>query len=217
MKTDTELQREVLDELAWEPNVDAAEIGVSVEDGVVILNGTVKTLPEKWSAERAAQRVEGVRAVTDELEVKLPGEGQGDAEIAREAGIALDWNTVVPRNRIKILVSQGRVTLEGEVDHPFQKDAAEGAVLNVPGVKGVNNMITAKALVCEAADIKYRIFKALERAAETEARDITVETLGSRVILRGNAKTWAEREAAERAARSASGVTEVQNEIQVAA
>src|SRR6516164_3325247 len=142
MKTDKELQRDVLDELAWKPSVDAAEIGVSVENGVVILNGVVKSLNEKWTAERVAQRVEGVRAVTDELVVKFPGDSQyRDADIAQAAVSALDWNSTVPRNRIKVVVEHGWVTLQGSVEYHFQKDAAETAVRNLKGVKGVSNSI----------------------------------------------------------------------------
>jgi len=217
MKTDSELQRDVVYELEWEPGVDAADIGVSVEDGVVRLNGVVRSLTEKWTAERAAQRVEGVRAVTDGLAVVLPGDARDDdAEIARAAATALDWYSSVPRERIKILVKQRRITLEGEVEHSYQKDAAEGAVRNLAGVEGVDNMITVKPGVSEA-DVKYSIFKALERAAEAESQNITVETRGGCVILRGTAKTWAERDEAERAAWAAPGVNEVQNQIQVAA
>jgi len=142
MKTDKQLQQDVLDELVWEPSVDAAEIGVSVENGVVILNGTVKSLTEKWTAERVTQHVEGVRAVTDELTVKLAGDSQhNDPDIAQAAVNALDWNASVPRNRIKVLVENGWVTLDGSVEYHFQKDAAEGAIRNLKGVKGVSNMI----------------------------------------------------------------------------
>ena len=123
------MQRDVLDELAWEPSVDAAEIGVSIENGVVILNGTAKSFSQKWTAEHVAQRVEGVRAVTDKLVVKLPGDTQhSDEDIARAAANALDWNASVPRNHIKLLVDKGWVTLEGSVEYRFQKDAAENTV-----------------------------------------------------------------------------------------
>lgn len=148
MKTNSELQRDVLDELAWEPSVDAAEIGVSVENGIVILNGTVKSLNEKWTAERVAERVDGVRAVTDELVVKLPGDSQySDADIAQAAVNALDWNASVPRDRIKILVEHGWVTLQGTVECYFQKGAAETAVRHLKGVKGVSSLIAIKPLV----------------------------------------------------------------------
>jgi osmotically-inducible protein OsmY len=215
MKTDKELQQDVLDELVWEPSVDAAEIGVSVENGVVILNGTVKSLTEKWTAERVTQRVEGVRAVTDELAVKLAGDGQHtDADIAQAAVNALDWNASVPRNRIKVLIENGWVTLDGSVEYHFQKDAAEGAIRNLKGVKGVSNMIAIKPRV-SAVDVIHAIKKALHRAAQVDAEKISVEANAGKVILRGNVRTWAEREEAERAAWAAPGVSNVQNDIRI--
>jgi len=216
MRTDTELQRDVIDELAWEPGVDAAEIGVSVNGGIVILNGNVKSLTQKWTAERAAQRVEGVRAVTDELVVQLPGESQhSDVEIARAAANALDWNTAVPRDRINILVKHGCVTLEGNVEYRFQRDAAEGAIRNLSGVQAVLNLIVVKPRV-SAPDVKYQIYRALECAAQVESKNIAVEAIGGKVILRGNARTWAERDEVERAAWAAPGVSEVENDIRIA-
>lgn len=215
MRTDKQLQQDVLDELVWEPSVDAAEIGVSVENGVVILNGTVKSLTEKWTAERVTQRVEGVRAVTDELTVKLAGDSQhNDPDIAQAAVNALDWNTSVPRNRIKVLVENGWVTLDGSVEYHFQKDAAEGAIRNLKGVKGVSNMITLKPRVA-AGDVIHAIKKALHRAAQVDAEKISVEASAGKVILRGNVRSWAEREESERAAWAAPGVTNVQNDIRI--
>ena len=217
MRKDTELQRDVLDELAWEPSVDAAEIGVSVENGIVMLNGTVKNLNERWAAEHAAQRVDGVRAVTDELEVKLEGDAQHtDADIAQAAATALDWNTSVPRKQIKILVGHGWITLDGNVECHFQKEAAETAVRNLRGVRGVSNQIALRPHI-SAKDVRNKIEQALERAAQLDARKISIEAEDSKVILRGTVRTWAERDEAERAAWSAPGVSEVQNDIWIAA
>ena len=213
MRTDKQLQQDVLDELVWEPSVDATEIGVSVENGVVILNGTVKSLTEKWTAERVTQRVEGVRAVTDELVVKLAGDSQhNDSDIARAAVNALDWNASVPRNRIKVLVENGWVTLDGSVEYYFQRYAAEGAIRNLKGVKGVSNTITIKPRA-SAGNVIHAIKKALHRAAQVDAEKISVEANASKVILRGNVRSWAERAEAERAAWAAPGVTNVQNDI----
>jgi osmotically-inducible protein OsmY len=213
MKTDFELQRDVLEELAWEPSVDAAEIGVSVEGGVVVLNGTVKNFNEKWAAERVAQRVNGVRALTDGLVVKPSPDGRcTDADIARAAVNALDWNTSVPRDKVKVLVEHGWVALDGTVDFNFQKEAAELAVGHLRGVRGISNLITVKPHV-SPVDVKHQIQKALERAAQIDAEKITVSASGAAITLRGEVRTWAEREEAERAAWAAPGVTSVQNEL----
>ena len=137
MRTDTELQRAVMEALAWEPSIDAAGIGVSAESGIVMMSGTVKSLPQKWTAVRVAQHVSGVKAISDELVVKLPGDFErSDADIARAAVNALDWNVSVPRNRVKVVVERGQITLEGEVRFHYEKVAAERAVRNLIGVTG---------------------------------------------------------------------------------
>jgi osmotically-inducible protein OsmY len=217
MKTNTELQRDVMEELAWEPSIDAASIGVSTEDGIVTLSGGVRSFPEKWAAERAAQRVSGVRAVTDQIVVTLPGDShQSDTDIARTAANSLNWNVSVPRDRVKVLVKDGFITLDGNVDFYYQKATAEAAVRHLTGVRAVYNQLTVKPVVM-AGDVKSKIEKALERAAEVDAQKIQVEAHNHRVILRGKVRTWLEREEAERAAWAAPGVSDVQNDIRIAA
>jgi osmotically-inducible protein OsmY len=216
MKKDLKLERAVRAELAWDPSIDAGEISVSAKSGIVTLNGMVKSLPEKWAAERAAQHVAGVKAIADEIVVTLPGESQhSDLDIAQAALNSLEWNASVPRNRIKVLVKDGFVTLDGDVEFYYQKSAAEHAVRYLLGVKGVYNEIDVKPAVT-AADVKSEIEKALERAAEVEAQQISVEAHDQRITLRGKVKTWVEREEAERAAWSAPGVSDVQNDIEIA-
>lgn len=217
MRTDTELQRDVMDELVWEPSIDAAGIGVSVESAVVGLSGTVRSLPQKWAAVRVAQRVSGVKAVTDELDVKLPGDSQRtDMEIAQAAVNALDWNVSVPRNRVKVVVEHGRITLQGEVRFHYEKIAAERAVHHLVGVTGVSNLISVKPPTVSPGDVKHRIEQALERAADLDAQKISVEATNGKVILRGSVHSWAERDDAEWAAWAAPGVSGVENDIRVA-
>jgi osmotically-inducible protein OsmY len=216
MRTDTELQHAVMEELAWEPGVDAAEIGVSAESGIVTLNGIVKSLPQKWAAEKAAQRVSGVKAVTDQIVVKLPGDAEiGDSEIARAAVNALDWNASLPRGHVQVIVSHGWVTLEGNVRFHYERVAAEYAVRGLRGVKGVTNLISVKPPQPSPKDIKHRIEQAFKRSADLDAETISVDAKDGRVILRGTVDSWAERERAELAAWAAPGVSRVENEILV--
>ncbi|MDB5329048.1 MAG: hypothetical protein JWP03_199 [Phycisphaerales bacterium] len=213
--TDNDLREDVVHELEWEPSVDAAHIGVAVKDGIATLTGTVNSYAEKFAAESAAKRVYGVRAVVNEIEVKLPGSSaRTDEDIARDCVNALATNVSVPADNIKVTVSNGWVTLEGEVDWQYQKDAAESAVRYIRGVRGVTNLVMIKPRV-SPEELKSKIEEALKRTAELDARRITVEVDGGKVILRGSVQSWAERDAAEREAWSAPGVHTVENYITV--
>ena len=215
MKNDVDLQRDVFDELKWEPAVHSTDIGVIVKDGVVTLEGVVDSYPEKWAAERAAKRVSGVKALALELEVKLPGSGkQTDADIAEAAENALKWDVLVPQDRIKVTVEKGFLTLEGQVDWEFQRSAAKRAVQYLTGVKGVANEITVEPKVAPT-DVKAQIEAALKRNAILDAQQIKVQADGGKVTLRGNVRSWAERDEAEAAAWAAPGVNEVTDFIAV--
>ena len=217
MKTNTQLQRDVMDELQFEPSVNASNIGVIAKDGIVTLTGTVNSYAEKYAAAEAAERVAGVKAVTDDTKVELSSFHQrDDADIARTVLNALKWHVWVPKDAIKVKVQQGWVTLEGTVDYKFQRQAAEDAVHNLTGVIGVSNLISLKAVVAPS-DLKVRIENALKRAAELDGERIKVEVDGNKVVLRGNVSSWAERDEAERAAWSAPGVWDVDDKLEIAA
>jgi len=215
MKSDVELRRDVLDELEWEPSIDAAQIGVTTREGVVTLAGTAKSYSEKLKAERVTKRVLGVKAIANDIEVRLPGTHERtDSDIARVAVDALKWRASVPEGRIKVAVGKGWVTLEGEVDWQYQKDVALEAVHHLVGVKGVTNLITVKPRV-SATEVKSRIEAAFRRSAELDAQKIRVETKDGKVTLHGQLQSWAERDEAERTAWAAPGVTQVENFIAI--
>ena len=213
--SDWEIRQKVEAELNFEPSVNAAEIGVAVKDGIVSLTGRVDSYWEKVAAEEAAARVSGVKAVVNELETRLPASSERtDEDIARAAVNRLEWAITVPKDRIKVKVSKGWVTLEGEVDWQFQKTAAEQALRDLVGIKGIINHIVVKERP-STAEVKSAIEEALKRSAEVDARRITVEVQGEKVILKGTVRSWFEREEAERAAWRAPGVRSVDNRIVV--
>jgi len=217
MKTNTQLQRDVMDELEFEPSVDASNIGVSAKDGIVTLTGKVSNYAEKYAASEATERVIGVKAVTDELKVDLPSfHKRDDQDIAHAALNALKWDVSVPSDAIKVKVDQGWITLEGKVDYKFQQTAAEDAVQNLTGVTGVSNLISIRSATAPS-DVKLKIENALKRAAELDGEDINVEVDGHKVTLKGNVSSWAERDEAERAAWSAPGVWDVDDQLEIAA
>jgi len=214
-RTDTDLQKDIVAELNWEPSLRNDDVAVGVRDGVVTLAGFVDSFIDKWKAERAASKIKGVKAIANELEVKLPTtSSRPDPDIARAALNALSWNISVPHDRIKVKVEKGWVTLEGDVDWYDQKEAAERAVRHLTGVKGVSNLIMLRARPAPS-DVKQRIKEALQRGAQLDADHITVDIEGNQAILRGTVRSYAEMRDAERAARNAPGVTEVKNLLTV--
>jgi osmotically-inducible protein OsmY len=213
--TDLELKRNVESELNWEPSVNAAEIGVAVKDSIVTLTGHVQSYWQKIAAERAASRVSGAKAVVNELEIRLPSSSERtDEDIARAAVNALNWSISVPPDRIKVKVSKGWITLEGTVEWQYQKAAAEKAVRDLVGAKGVVNLVDVKPRA-STVEVKAAIEAALKRSAEVDASHIKVEADGDKVTLRGTVRSWSEREEAERAAWRSPGVRSVDNRITI--
>lgn len=215
MSEDLSLRQDVERELGWEPMLNSAEIGVSVKDGIVTLSGVVDSHAAKRAAEHAAARVEGVKAVSSQLEVACEGsEDRGDAEIAWAAANALAWNPLIPADRLRIQVSLGWVTLEGSVEWRFQRRAAEDAIRDLAGVAGVTNLIGV-APVHPANEISEHVENTLDKVCPSFARRIVVEVRGECVTLWGSVHSVAEREQAERAAWSVPGVRDVSNHVTV--
>ena len=216
MVTDMQLHQQVLDALRWEPSIRESEIGVSVKDGVVTLSGFVDSFAEKYDAVKTVEKVPGVRGIAQELEVKLPSsQYRSDTEIAHAIVNALRWDIQVPDERIKSRVENGKVTLEGDVEWQFQKNAAERTVRYLTGVKGVTNLLTVKPTHVSPFDVSQKIKDALRRNAELDAEHITVEAKDGAVTLRGSVRSYAERMDAERAAWAAPGVTRVDDHIAI--
>jgi osmotically-inducible protein OsmY len=214
-RSDTDIHKDIVAEFHWEPSLRDDDIAVAVRDGVVTLAGFADSYADKWKAERIASKIQGVKAIANNIEIKLPSASQrADPDIARAVVNALQWNISVPADRIKTKVEKGWVTLEGEADYNYQKDAAERAIRYLTGVKGITNLITVKQRATPA-DLKERIKEALQRSAQFDAERITVEVQGNKAILRGTVRSYAEMKEAERAALKAPGITEVENRLTV--
>src|ERR1700716_3067582 len=213
MRSDSDIERDVKEELEWDPDLDASDIAVSVKKGVVTLAGFVKSYTDKYEAESAAKRVAGVSAVANDLEVRMPSvDERPDPDIARDAVAAIKSQLPISSEHIKIVVKNGWVNLEGQVEWQYQRQTAENAVRRIKGVKGVSNLIQLKPRA-QPDEIKEKIQEAFKRNAEVDANRIMVETNGGEVILKGTVRSWIEREEAERVAWSAPGVTRVVDQI----
>jgi osmotically-inducible protein OsmY len=213
MRSDSDIKRDVEEELRWDPDIDATDIAVAVKDGVVTLAGFVRRFYDKFQAEADAKRVDGVVGLANDLEVRLPGsDKRPDPEIVRDAIAAIAGQLPAQAENIKVIAKAGWITLEGEVEWNYQRERAETAVRWLRGVKGITNLIRLKPQVA-ATEIKRKIAEALRRSAEIDASRVTVETDGHSIVLKGTVRSWAEREQAERAAWSAPGVTHVENRI----
>lgn len=212
-RTNAQIQADILSELEWDARVLPHEIGVVVKDGVVTLTGWVDSYTKKWAAEEAAHRVRGVKAVANDIEVRLStAEERNDADIAAAAVRALEWDALISVDRLDVTVSKGWITLKGEVEWQYQRQDAERVLRRLSGVKGVSNLLVVKPRVAPA-DLKQKIEQALIRGAEVDAKRITVEVQGSKIILKGTVRSWTEKEEAERQAWLAPGVSSVENRI----
>lgn len=213
-RSDTQIEKDVLDELDWDTRIGPSEIGVTVKDGIVTLSGHVDSYARRWAAQEAALRVLGVKAVANELEVSLFSAAERtDTELAHAAVDALTWDAEIPTHNIQVSVSKGWVTLTGQVDVYFQRSAAERALRHLAGVRGVSNELVVRQTGPAPGDVKQRIERALVRNAETDAARITVEVRGHEALLKGTVRSHAEKRAAEASARSAPGIYEVDNRL----
>lgn len=215
MKSDASLRDDIIEELNWEPSVDSSKIGVAVKDGIITLSGTVPSFIEKMDAEKAVKRVDGVRAVVQNIDVKLKSSSiRTDAEIAEVAIKNLKWNTNVPEENIFLKVENGWITLEGEVLWNYQKEAAKSAVKGLIGVKGVNNFIKVKSKI-QPENLTQKIKNSFLRNASIDADNVKVEVIGNKAILKGTVQSWAEKRQAEKAVWSAPGIFEIENKLEI--
>jgi osmotically-inducible protein OsmY len=215
MKSDSELERDVKEELKWNPDLDATDIAVLAHYGAVTLTGFVRSYTDKYEAESAAKRVAGVIAVANDLKVRIPSiHERPDPDIARDAAAAIKNQLPISYEQIKVVVNDGWVTLEGEVEWQYQQQTAETAVRSLQGVKGITNLIKIRPRA-QPQDIKRKIQEAFRRNADVAANQIIIEADGSEVVLKGKVRSWAEREEAERVAWRAPGVTKVEDHIVV--
>ena len=215
IKSDTEIKNDVLSELRYEPRVKVTDIGVLVKDGTVTLNGFATSYGEKWDAVKAVKRIGGVKAIADDIEVKFPESlRRNDGDIATAAANQIEWSTTIPQGSVQVTVSEGRITLEGQVEWWYQKDAAEDGVRYLTGVNRVFNLITIKPKVTPAK-IEAAIEAAFERSAVLDAKKIEIETSGNKVTLTGKVRNYTERDEAERVAWAAPGVYSVDNQLAV--
>lgn len=211
---DKAVKRRVEDELQFQPSVDAAHIGVSVQNGIVHVDGRVSSFAQKAAVESAVTRVKGVRGYVEDMIVQPHGDLYSDDAIAGHVANVLEWDSLLPKAAVKVKVEAGWVTLSGDVEWAYQRISAEGGLRRLQGVRGVTNLITIKPRI-QASDIKQRIEQALERQAEIEAHGITITVDGGKVRLDGKVRAWRERDVIERAAWAAPGVTGVDDRLTV--